>query len=65
MRSVFSYQVVAGSTTSAHFTVSVIWWSTTTTRSSPASVSCSRLTSIAWTNMFANVQTRPCQPFFG
>ena len=36
VRSVFSYQVVAGRTTSAQRTVSVIWWSTTTMRSRPA-----------------------------
>ena len=65
VRSVFSYQVVAGSTMSAHLTVSVIWWSTTTMRSRPASVWCRRFTSIAWTNRFANVHTRPCQPFSG
>ena len=35
VRSVFSYQVVAGRTTSAHFTVSVIWWSTTTIEVQP------------------------------
>src|SRR5512143_1035777 len=65
VRSVFSYQVVAGSTMSAHSTVWVRWWSTATTRSQPASVSCSRFTSIAWTNRFANVQTRAWKPSFG
>ena len=65
VRSVFSYQVAAGSTMSAHLAVSVIWWSTTTTSSQPSSVWCSRFTSIACRNMLANVQISALQPFFG
>ena len=65
VRSLFSYQVAAGSTMSAHFAVSVIWWSTTTTSSQPSSVSCSRFTSIACRNMLAKVQISALKPFSG
>ena len=65
VRSVFSYQVAAGSTMSAHFAVSVIWWSTTTTSSQPSSVSCRRFTSMACRNMLAKVQMSALNPFSG
>ena len=65
VRSVFSYQVAAGSTMSAYFAVSVIWWSTTTTSSQPSRVSCRRFTSMDCRNMLAKVQMSALNPFFG
>ena len=65
MRSHFSYQVVAGSTTSAHFAVSVIWWSTSTTSSISARRSWTWLMFGDWSRKLLNVRNSALNPFSG